>query len=188
MPSMTSTTLSAAVTANADIITVASATGFNAANMETATPASLIYIDAELMQVIAVSSTTITVKRGVAGINGPHASGAVVWVGAPNEFTAKEKAGYESSTPTDKLPVIDPAKGIFYTNVGGYWYSQLSSFKAHKEMWDLVGDGAPTDGTSGTGAGIAGPGSTYMDFTNQVLYTNTNTKASPTWTVVGSQS
>lgn len=187
MTAMTSTTLSAAVTATADKITVASATGFNAANMETATPASLVYIDAELMQVIAVSSTTITVKRGVAGIASAHASGQVVWVGAPNDFSAQTKRGYEAS-PTEKLPVIDPAKGIFYTNVGSYWYEQTTSLKAHKEMWDLVGSGAPTDGTSGTGAGIAGPGSTYNDYTNQVIYTNTNTKASPTWTVVGSQS
>lgn len=188
MTAMTSTTLSAAVTATADKITVASATGFNAAAMASGTPASLIYIDAELMQVEAVSSTTITVKRGVAGITGAHASGAVVWVGSPDDFSAQVKRGYESSTPTDKLPVIDPGKGIFYTNVGGYWYEQASSLKAHKEMWDLVGSGAPTDGTSGTGAGIAGPGSTYNDYTNQVIYTNTNTKASPTWTVVGSQS
>lgn len=52
----------------------------------------------------------------------------------------------------------------------------------------FAGDGAPTNGTSGTRAGTAGPGSLYSDYTNGKLYINTNTKASPTWTVVGTQS
>lgn len=42
--------------------------------------------------------------------------------------------------------------------------------------------GAPSNGTSGTGAGVAGPGSLLIDSTNTNLYQNTNTKASPTWT------
>lgn len=48
--------------------------------------------------------------------------------------------------------------------------------------------GAPVDGTSGTEAGVAGKGSLVVDSTGGKLYINTNTKASPTWTVVGSQS
>ncbi len=49
---------------------------------------------------------------------------------------------------------------------------------------------APTNGTSGDGAGWAGPGSEYTDRTSAtgVKYINTNTKASPTWTKVGTQS
>lgn len=50
------------------------------------------------------------------------------------------------------------------------------------DVRDLVGSGAPTNGTSGTGVGDAGPGSTYWDYTNSQVYINTNTKASPTWT------
>lgn len=52
----------------------------------------------------------------------------------------------------------------------------------------LVKNGAPTNGTSGDGAGEAGPGSLLVDRSGAKLYINTNTKASPTWTVVGSQS
>ena len=51
----------------------------------------------------------------------------------------------------------------------------------------LYGAGAPTDGTSGTGVGDL-IGSLYIDITNGVLYINTNTAASPTWTKVGTQS
>lgn len=51
------------------------------------------------------------------------------------------------------------------------------------------GAGAPTNGTTGTGAGFAAPGSIYVraSTTNSKAYINTNTKASPTWTVVGAQ-
>lgn len=48
--------------------------------------------------------------------------------------------------------------------------------------------GVPVNGTSGTEAGVAGKGSLVVDSTNGKLYINTNTKASPTWTVVGTQS
>ena len=49
----------------------------------------------------------------------------------------------------------------------------------------LSGSGAPTNGASGTGAGIAGPGSLYVDTDNGAgnHYRNTNTQASPTWTL-----
>lgn len=49
--------------------------------------------------------------------------------------------------------------------------------------------GVPVNGTSGTGVGIAGPGSLCIDRTTTTakLYINTNTKASPTWIVVGAQ-
>src|SRR5947209_5241682 len=46
--------------------------------------------------------------------------------------------------------------------------------------------GAPTSGTSGTGVNICGPGSILIDTTNKIVYVNTNTKASPTWTAVAS--
>jgi hypothetical protein len=47
----------------------------------------------------------------------------------------------------------------------------------------LSAAGAPTDGVSGTGAGEAGIGSLYINITNGDHYRNTNTQASPTWTL-----
>lgn len=44
--------------------------------------------------------------------------------------------------------------------------------------------GAPTGATL---AGVAEKGALLVDTTNAKLYINTGTKASPTWTVVGSQ-
>lgn len=54
-------------------------------------------------------------------------------------------------------------------------------------VWDLMAAGTPVDGAAGTGGGWAGIGSTYRDLTAGKLYINTGTAASPTWTVVGSQ-
>lgn len=48
----------------------------------------------------------------------------------------------------------------------------------------LANAGAPTNGTSGTFAGKAGPGCMVVDTTNAVLYINTGTKASPVWVAV----
>lgn len=56
------------------------------------------------------------------------------------------------------------------------------------DVFILVDQAVPTNGTSGDGAGFAGKGSLCVDANGGKLYINTGTKASPTWTVVGSQS
>ena len=55
--------------------------------------------------------------------------------------------------------------------------------------WLFTGTTAPVNGVAGTGAGFAGPGSMYVraDGVNSKVFINTNTKASPTWTVIGTQ-
>lgn len=75
--------------------------------------------------------------------------------------------------------------GIDFTNVGT---NPLNPDKAElrlsHDVCIMVGSGAPTDGTSGTGAGYAGPGSLYIDYTASTvdnLYSNEGTKASPDW-------
>jgi hypothetical protein len=45
----------------------------------------------------------------------------------------------------------------------------------------LTFSGAPTNGTSGTFNGQAGPGSILIDYTNGNIYVNAGTLASPTW-------
>lgn len=56
----------------------------------------------------------------------------------------------------------------------------------NNDVFHSTGSGAPTSGTSGTGVGVAGPGSIYTNYATGTQYTNTNTKASPTWSVIGS--
>jgi len=52
---------------------------------------------------------------------------------------------------------------------------------------DVVGSGSPTNGTSGTGAGLCGPGSSYTDYTNKAIWFQAGTLASPTWQLVSGQ-
>ena len=75
---------------------------------------------------------------------------------------------------------------VFRDNVNSIWRDSLGRNIAAGVL-SLSAAGAPTDGTSGTGAGVAAPGCLYQDITNGKLYINTNTKASPLWTVVGAQ-
>jgi hypothetical protein len=51
-----------------------------------------------------------------------------------------------------------------------------------------ISAGTPADGTAGFGAGTLNPGALCIATTIPKLFINTNTKASPTWTVVGGQS
>lgn len=52
----------------------------------------------------------------------------------------------------------------------------------------VTNSGAPVNGTSGTYAGQAGPGSILFDYTNGVVYQNAGTLLSPTWVVLGTSS
>jgi hypothetical protein len=48
----------------------------------------------------------------------------------------------------------------------------------------MQGAGSPTDGTSGTGAAKIGVWGQYYDRTNNVVWTNVGTKASPVWSMM----
>lgn len=51
------------------------------------------------------------------------------------------------------------------------------------DIWlDLVANGSPVNGVAGTGFGWADIGSTLVNSTTGTWYSNTGTKASPTWT------
>lgn len=55
------------------------------------------------------------------------------------------------------------------------------------DVWMFSFDAAMVDGTSGTGAGVTGPGSICGNSNDGKAYVNTNTKASPTWVAIGTQ-
>src|SRR5690349_21356969 len=79
---LVNTTLAAAVAdSKVQLISVASATGINAPSLTDYTKRTQLYVDRELMDVKAVSGTTITVIRGAGGtVAAPHASSAFVFV------------------------------------------------------------------------------------------------------------
>src|SRR6266498_3452169 len=60
-------------------------------------------------------------------------------------------------------------------------WAQLKDQANNNVVNHLVGVGRPTNGTSGTGVGIAGKGSTYVNLSTGNAYLNTGTLASPAW-------
>ena len=69
------------------------------------------------------------------------------------------------------------------------WHSgvvKAARYDLRSDVVMLSVDGVPVDGTTGTGAGAAGPGSIAVDFSNGDLYVNggAGTKASPVWKLV----
>jgi hypothetical protein len=81
-PTFNATTLSVAMTSQQRTMVVASATGFTANT-------TIAQIEDELLSVLAVNSTTITVQRGASGTRAvKHPVGAQVRVAPPPNFSA----------------------------------------------------------------------------------------------------
>lgn len=131
-------------TGNLSIVTVASASGISAPAPNTSLTSgiaatseaqSYLYVDRELMQVKAISSTNITVIRGVSGTSATsHVSGALVFVVPGAAIGAWSGVGFEaaaqgpsepqgSCTRTNEpyLPRIHFGSGVISDCNGGQW-------------------------------------------------------------------
>ena len=130
------TASSALTTGNLGVLSVASATGIsapapntsNTMNTSTSGGQTYLYVDRELMQVVNVSGTTITVIRGLAPTAAAsHASGAVVFVvPAADIYGGSARLGAipeGSCTRTNELylPHIQFETGIISDCLGGQW-------------------------------------------------------------------
>lgn len=165
--SMSSTTLSAAVTATANRVIVASATGITARSAGAAT--TLLYVDQELMEVVSVSGTRITVIRG--SVSTPvtsHNSGATVYHGPPGSFANSDPSGSCTSTLIGYTPRIVPSTGKSWECVDSNWVetgavrqlnvtgraqvSAASPSAASAILAVVGGAGGATTSTTGTGA------------------------------------
>jgi hypothetical protein len=94
----------------------------------------------------------------------------------------------------DTVPTIDgvaaPAQVVTMTTGHGFPGCALRVWDGLHQCWvgpfnvvEMFGAVAPTNGTSGTGAGLATPGSTYVDTAGGAgrRYVNTGTQSSPVW-------
>lgn len=147
---LTMTTLSAAVqggqsssaivSGQVGIVTVASATGISAPTpntgliqgFATSGAQTVLFVDRELMEVRAISGTTLTVIRGVSSTAATsHASGALVFVipVANNVWLNAQAGGQPQSLPAGSctranelfLPRINFASGTVSDCLGGQW-------------------------------------------------------------------
>jgi len=96
----------------------------------------------------------------------------------------------------DTIPTIDgtppPAQAIFVPAGGGHGFPgcAIRVWDGLHQCWlgpfntiEMFGTAAPANGISGTGAGLAVPGSTYVDTTagSGRRYVNTGSQSSPVW-------
>lgn len=133
----TSTTTAVAMSRGDQTISLASSTGVTAAGLA---PATGLYVDREYMTVVSNANAAGTgnvwnVKRGVAGIQSPHASGATVWVGPPSVFDLgpNDRVGPCTATSFAYLPMIMVRSG----NVT-YCVGQWGDFKNNPQVGPVL--------------------------------------------------
>jgi hypothetical protein len=114
------TSLSAAITADQTKFAIASATGVNAPSYASGLAGSVLYVvdwgqtKGEAMQVVSISSTTVTVKRGTIAGNKAvsHASGAMVLVATnANWFYSTDPVGSCTTAGTYATPWVNIQNG-----------------------------------------------------------------------------
>lgn len=144
---LTQTTLAAAVDAGSNIVNVASATGITVAQNTTAT---VIYVDRELMTVLAVNGTELTVARGADGTPAAgHASGAMVLAGNPTFFFDHDPQG-TLSTPAGGAasPLVTPYVNVMtgaqwlFSSITGTWVPGFQNYSQTPIVTALVASAA----------------------------------------------
>lgn len=123
---LTQTTLSAAVNASQQVITVASATGISApapltGNVYGAQVGSMLVLEdgtsgtlgtTEAMLVTGVSGTNISVVRGASSTTASaHIAGALVFVGTPSQFYTLDPTGGCTASATLVTPYVNIRNG-----------------------------------------------------------------------------
>ncbi|HAM54118.1 MAG TPA: hypothetical protein DCQ64_01355 [Candidatus Rokubacteria bacterium] len=94
--------------------------------------------------------------------------------------------GLDLEGPAAHDSYLDPRYNNGFIRIGGRTRNAAGALVTVNDICVLAGTAATTDGTSGTGAGIAGAGSLYIrqDGGSSTLLINTNTQASPTWSAI----
>ena len=111
---LSSTTLSAAVNNDVNIVTVASATGIDVGDY--------LFVDREAMRVLGLTGTQVRVTRGFAGTAArAHAASVTVYLGAPDNFYSSEVAGACTASAETYTPRIVLPTGNVYSCTGGTW-------------------------------------------------------------------
>lgn len=128
---LTSTTLSTAITAKDKVFTVASATNVNGPDLaessggigkSSVSNLTVLLVDREVMDVVSISSTTVTVRRGTRGTAAaPHAASAIVTVGGASAFVDVDPYGSCTRTLISYVPIINVKTGIAWDCMGGVY-------------------------------------------------------------------
>jgi len=133
---LTSTTLSTAITKSQKTITVASATNFNPPDLaqsqggvgsSTAANQTVALIGREVVDIVDVSGTTITVRRGTRGSAAvAHSSGEKVTVGPAGNFADADPQGACTRTLLAYVPIINVHTGEKFDCMNGEFGSWIN--------------------------------------------------------------
>ena len=102
---------------------------------------------------------------------------------------ARFNTGLDLEGPAAHDGYFGPRYNQSFIRMGGRTQNAGGDVVTVTDIHVLAGTAAPTDGVSGTGAGVAAAGSLYVrqSAADSRLFINTNTQASPTWVNVGTQ-
>lgn len=136
-------------------------------------------------QTTAARAAVLAVMGGDAGATSAFAAFGVDW----NASTVASRFNF--GIDLEGLAAHDgyliPRYNQGFIRMGGRVQNAAGALVTVGDLVWLAGTAAPTDGTSGTGAAVAGPGSKYtrQDGASSNEFINTGTLASPTWVTVG---
>lgn len=132
----------------------------------------------------ALTAAVLAVVGGDSGVLTGGAMFGVDWLNSTPASKVNFGLDLEGATHDSYLT---PRYGKGHIRLGGR-FSNAGVLETVTDLLVLVGTAAPTNGTSGTGAGDADAGSIYIrqSGSNSKIYINGNTKASPTWNLVTS--
>lgn len=135
---ITATTTSAAVGASDTTVSVASATGITAPNFQTAAGITYLRLDNEVMLVVGVVGTVVSVLRAQDGtVATTHVSGALVQIGLPSDFATRTQVFDNIAVNTlvvtgRKLPAIwlSGSADAIPAGVSGYYVIKTAGVDA----------------------------------------------------------
>lgn len=113
---LSNTTLNGAVTASQDFVVLGSASASSGSNVGAPAAGQFLWVEHEQMRILSMVGTRANVQRATAGLQGAHATSAVVFTGpgaAFHEGPPPMKACTTATMGTRPWIVINPASPAF---------------------------------------------------------------------------
>jgi hypothetical protein len=123
---LSNTTLNGAINGTQTTLVLTSASASSGSSFGAPAAGQCLLIDAELMRIVSIASTTATVQRARGVPTGsPHATLAVIWTGACSAFKAVDPPGLgnNQTCSTQPRPWINTSNGnVWFCNTStGTW-------------------------------------------------------------------
>lgn len=179
--SITNSTITATITGTAtqdDVISITFANDFITASFRYPVTVTYTVQSTDSTTDIAVGIKNAINTNAVLSLTAVRASSST------NVVTIIQKGSVANSTDVTSDVSGSATEIVTISNSGNMSGGVSGGRLSTNGIYRLAGSSAPTNGTIGTGWGVAIAGSEYTNLTNGDFYKNTNTSASPTWALV----